>query len=105
MIVATNLKKGVEEETERDTQYFPSSATPVLETTQISIASHVEHIEGKVDDFIRNGSGWVVEGVKEITIAISPYQPLYNSGGSFISLPAGLKRKKSLINIQNQDEM
>ena len=89
----------------RDIQYFSSSGTPVLEDTHISLTSHISTIERKVEEYVRNGSGWIVEGVKEVAIAISPYQPLYNSGGSYIPLPAGLKRKMSLINIQNQDEM
>lgn len=88
----------------RDLQYFSSSATLVLQDTHISIAPHISQIEKKVDEYVKNGSGWIVEGVKELTIAISPYQPLYNTG-SFINLPGGLQRKRSLINIKNEDEM
>ena len=104
LIVAANLRKGVDDETIRDTSYFSSSHTAVLQDTIITLGPHMSQIEGKVAEYVRHGSGWIVEGIKEITIAISPFQPLYNSG-SFIPLPAGLKKKKCLINIQNKDEM
>eukprot|EP00116_Pleurobrachia_bachei_P002124 sb/3462386/ len=103
LIVAANLRKGVDEAIVRDTNYFASSHTPVLQDTLITLGPHITQIENKVAEYVRQGSGWIVEGVTEITIAISPYEPLYSSG-SYIPLPAGLKRKNSLINIQNKDE-
>ena len=105
LTACTKLRKGVGEETLHDVQYFQSSPSTVLEETEIVISSHISEIELKVDNFLRNGSGWVIEGVREITISISPFEPFYTSGGSYIPLPSALKRKKGLINIKNEDNM
>ena len=56
-----------------------------------------------IDNWINEGSGWIVELIESQYINISTYRPL--SGSSYVELPAKLKDpKKGLINIKNNDE-
>ena len=55
------------------------------------------------DQWINQGSVWIVELIEPQYIRISTYRPF--SGGSFLKLPAELRSsKKGLINIKNNDQ-
>ena len=54
-----------------------------------------------IDDWINEGSGWIVESIESQYMNISTYRPL--SGSSYIDLPIELNhRRKELINIKNK---
>ena len=55
------------------------------------------------DDWINEGSGWIVELIESQYINISTYRPL--SGSSYMDLPVELRSpRKGLINIKNKDQ-
>ena len=55
----------------------------------------------QTDDWINEGSGWIVESIESQYINISTYRPL--SGSSYMDLPVELKSpRKGLINIKNK---
>ena len=55
------------------------------------------------DDWINEGSGWIVESIKSQYINISTYRPL--SGSYYVKLPAELRSaRERLINIKNEDQ-
>ena len=60
----------------------------------------------RIDNWINEGPGWIVELIESQYSNISTYEPL--SGSSYIKLPAELKKskkkKKELINIKNNDQ-
>ena len=57
----------------------------------------------RIDNWINEGSGWIVELIESQYINISTYRPL--SGSSYVKLPAELRSsKKGLINIKNSDQ-
>ena len=57
----------------------------------------------KIDAWINEGSGRIVESIESQYINISTYRPL--SGSSYIDLPTELKHpRKGLINIKNKDQ-
>ena len=57
----------------------------------------------QTDDWINEGSGWIVESIESQYINISTYRPL--SGSSYMDLPVELKSpRKGLINIKNKDQ-
>ena len=57
----------------------------------------------RIDNWINEGSGWIVELIESQYINISTYRPL--SGSSYVKLPAELRSsKKGLINIKNNDQ-
>ena len=56
-----------------------------------------------IDNWINEGSSWIVESIESQYINISTYRPL--SGSSYVKLPAQLKSaRKGLINIKNNDQ-
>ena len=55
-----------------------------------------------IDDWINEGSGWIIEFIESQYINISTYRPL--SGSSYIDLPVELSPRKGLINIKNKDK-
>ena len=57
----------------------------------------------RIDNWINEESGWIVELIESQYINVSTYWPL--SGSSYIKLPVELKSpKKVLINIKNNDQ-
>ena len=57
----------------------------------------------RIDNWINEGSGWIVELIESQYINISTYRSL--SGNSYIKLPTKLRSpKKGLINIKNNDQ-
>ena len=57
----------------------------------------------RIDNWINEGSGWIVETIKSQYINISTFRPL--SGSSYVKLPAELRNlKKGLINIKNNNQ-
>ena len=56
-----------------------------------------------IDNWINEGSGWIIKFIESQNINISTYRPL--SGRSYIDLPVELKSpRKELINIKNKDK-
>ena len=57
----------------------------------------------RIDNWINEGSGWIIELIESQYINISTYRPLV--GSSYIDLPIELKHpRKGLINIKNNDQ-
>ena len=57
----------------------------------------------RIDNWINEGSGWIVELIESQYINILTYRPLSRS--SYVKLPAELRSpKKGLINIKNEDQ-
>ena len=83
--------------------YFQTSSSPILKTTKIIdvVKKHTTHIVEKVEKYVRNGSGFLVENVYMIKVMTAKYNPM--GGSTYIKLPASLAKKQSLLNIKNND--
>ena len=56
----------------------------------------------RTDNWINEGSGWIIESINVEYVNISMYVPL--TGSTFVELPDKLKNlKRGLINIKNND--
>ena len=56
----------------------------------------------RVDNWINEGSGWIIDSINGQYVNIYEHAPLF--GSSFIELPSELKNpKKGLIHIKNKD--
>ena len=62
----------------------------------------VEQITVKIDDFVRNGSGWIIHHFEHIDLGVFKYDPLRAS--SYFKLSKAAANKKACINIRNNDE-
>ena len=57
----------------------------------------------EIDNWINEGSRWIVELIESLYINILTYRPL--SGSSYVKLPAELRSpKKGLINTKNNNQ-
>ena len=79
--------------------YFNSAAKTVINPENMLDKSFHE-ILYRIDNWINEGSGWVVEPIEAEYVNIFIYSPL--SGNRHTELPNKLKHsKKALINIEN----
>ena len=68
-----------------------------------SLENAFQEILYRIDNWINEGSGWIVELIQSQCIKISTDRPL--SGSSYVQLPVELRSsKKGLINIKNNDQ-
>ena len=80
-----------------------NSTTKTVINHKFSLENAFQEILYRIDNWINERSGWIVEFIESPYINISTYRPL--SGSSYIKLPVELKSpKKGLINIKNNDQ-
>ena len=96
------LKKYKGIEIEFSSVYFSSTAKTVI-NHKFDLDKSFQEILYRNDNWINEGSGWIVEKIHSQYINISTFRPL--SGSSYIKLPAELKNPKmGLINIKSNDQ-
>ena len=71
--------------------YFNSTTETVI-NRKFSLENAFQEILYRIDNWINEGSGWIIELIESQYINISTYRPL--SGGSYIKLLAELKSPK-----------
>ena len=82
--------------------YFNSTTKTVI-NHKFSLENAFQEVLYRLDNWINEGSGWIVELIESQYINISTYRPL--SGSSYVKLPAKLRSwKKGLINIKNNNQ-
>ena len=83
--------------------YFASKPYTILSQHDIENAIDKGHqaIDAQMDEWTKEGSGWVVTRVLCLYVNISKYTPL--KGSSYMELPKYLKKKEAIINVRNQD--
>ena len=69
---------------------------------QQQITDAIVRVEILSQRFTRDGSGWVIDEIENVTLHTSLYNPI--GGSSFIATPSWLADKKAVVNIQNKDE-
>ena len=88
-----------------DTEFSPvyfNSATKTVINSEFNIDKSFQEILCKIDNWINEGSGWIVESIDGEYVNISAYSPLV--GSTYIELLSELKNSmKGLINIKNND--
>ena len=82
--------------------YF-NSTTKNMINHKLGLEKFFQEILYRIDNWINEGSGWIVETIKSQYINILTYRQLI--GSSCLKLPVELRNlKKVLINIKNQDQ-
>ena len=80
--------------------YF-NSTTKIAINHKFSLKNRFQEILYRIDNWVNEGSGWIVESIESQYINISTFRPL--SGRSYVKLPAELKSpRKGLINIKSK---
>ena len=82
--------------------YF-NSVTKTVTNHRFQLESSFQEILYLIDNWINDGSGWIIAFTESQYINISTYRPL--SGSSYMDLPDELKSpRKGLINIKNEEK-
>ena len=82
--------------------YF-NSATKTVINHRFRLENSFQEILYLIDNWINEGSGWIVESIESQYINISAYRPL--SGSSYLKLPVELRSlRKGLISIKNKNQ-
>ena len=82
--------------------YFNSTTKTVINSDEFGLDQSFQEILYRIDNWINQGSGWIVESIDGFYLNVSSYSPLI--GSTYIELPDELKNsRKGLINIQNDD--
>ena len=89
---------------ERDNAYFHSETITNLEKSDVRVnyLKMVDEILAGLSDYQKKGSGWYFNEVIGLEIHSVDYKPM--KGGTYIPLPKFITKKKSIINIKNEDE-
>ena len=83
--------------------YFNSTTKTVINSDEFGSDQSFQEILYRIDDWINQGSGWIVESIEGFYLNVSSYSPLIRS--TYIKLPDELKNsRKRLINIQIDDD-
>ena len=82
--------------------YF-NSTTKTVTNHKFSLDKSFQEFLYRIDNWINEGSGWIVELIQSQYINVSTYRPL--PGSSYVKLPTEWRSsKKGLINIKNGDK-
>ena len=69
--------------------YFKSATKIVINSDKYDLDKSFQEILYRIDNWINEGSGWIIELIEGQYVNISIYSPL--TGGTYIELPDGLK--------------
>ena len=84
--------------------YFNSATKTVINCDKYMLDKSFQEILYRIDNWINEGSGWMIESIEAQYVNISVYSPL--SGSTYIELPDKLKNPmKGLINIKNNENV
>ena len=65
-----------------------------------------EKLNEKIQNYSELGSGWRVKNILQLSFIITKYLPLiYLSGHSYMKTPSILYHSKSIVNVQNKDNL
>jgi len=89
-------------EKEEMNHYFRQRDPAIFNKNNVATVSEVlrraiDEFKGQIEAWSQRGSGWVVEAILDAYVNVARYQPF--RGGSYFPLPAKLKNKKGIINI------
>ena len=95
------LKKYKSEGEIEFTPVYFNSTTKIMINHKFGLDKSFQEILYRIDNWINEGSGWIVETIKSQCINISTYRLLI--GSSYVKLPAELRSpKQGLINIKKR---
>ena len=89
-------------ETQSILLFYVNSATKTVINSKYHLDKSFQEILYRIDNWINEGSGWMIESINGEYVNISIYSPLI--GSTHIKLPDQLKNPMTgLINIKNND--
>ena len=92
----------INEDIEYAPVYFNSATKTVINSDNYDLDKAFQEILDRLENWINEGSGWMIESIEDQYVNISMYSPLI--GNTYIGLSDKLKNpRKGLTNIKNND--
>jgi hypothetical protein len=109
-VKAKFTKDGDEKEEQEDEYFVPHHhkrryLAQSLEDLREIMLDQVPKIEGEIGEFVRNGSGYILTGIKSVKLEVTPFKPGIRKARGYIELYPWLRRRKAVVNIRNKDGM
>ena len=82
--------------------YFCALPQIVNEGQPLNLGEILASLNQQIDDFNKRGSGFELETIDKVILAMSPFLPL--CGSTYIPTPTFLKNKHCLVNVQNRND-
>lgn len=73
-----------------------------LDQVEPAVDKMIKIIIRKIEEFISNGSGWVLDKIKKTYLNMGHYEP--PKGSQWFEVPKELVRRKGVVNFKNSDE-
>ena len=81
---------------------FLNSTSKTVINSEFSLDQSFQEILYRIDNWINQRSGWIIESIEEFYLNVSSYSPLI--GITYIEFPSELQHSmKGLINTKNDD--
>jgi len=89
---------------ERKKTYFHGSTRILLRASQIPemLQSSTAKMNESFDEFLRDGSGWILESIDYLRLYTAEYAPMH--GNRYIPTPKAIVHKQAIVNIHNEDD-
>ena len=84
--------------------HFHTMPQLVNSSVDVDVDGILTTLNDKVENFNERGSGFVIEQVSQFVLVITKYRPLHGPGRSFVPTPEHLKRRKCIIDVENNDQ-
>ena len=80
--------------------HFRTSSSVIVQSTNVeeAVTDHINMLKHKVGEFLRCGSGFIVNTVDVIHLNLTKYRPL--NAGQWLPLPRALQKTSGLLNIK-----
>ena len=69
----------------------------------LNIDNIASEFSSAIDNFNKLGSNWIIHSIRHFSLTFAPYRP--TQGSNFIPTPLQIRRKKAVINVQNEDNL
>ena len=66
------------------------------------LQSSTEKINQSFDEFLKDGSGWILESIDYLRLYTAEYAPMH--GNRYIPTPEAIMHKQGIVNIKNEDD-
>jgi hypothetical protein len=109
--VKAKFTKDGDEKEEQVDEYFVSHhhkrryLAQSLEDLREIMLDQIPAIEGEIGEFIRNGSGYILSGIKSVKLEVTPFKPGIRKACGYIELYPWLRKRRAVVNIRNKDGM
>ena len=103
LLLYCQFYKVVDDEKIFTDSHFSTKNEIITESTDLSEIYNIanERLTELLENFQKNGSGWIFDRVLHFEIMINTFKPL--RGSSYIELPKSFSKKKAIINPKNYD--